>query len=227
MAITWQVVERGFIRFLTLFLPASVGIAIERRFRGYQESCNLKLSHVAFVSFGSSGRTWLRVLLSKALALQHDLNTDAIIDLDNLHRLCPGIPIAFFTHDNYLRDYTGSGPSKIAFRRKPVLLLVRHPADVAVSQYFQWKHRMRWRKKIINNYPLQANLSLFDFAMHRECGLPKIIRFMNEWAADITTIPKLALVRYEDLRSDTEPELTRVLNFIGVQIDRENLRKAV
>ena len=34
--------------------------------------------------------------------------------------------------------------------------MVRDPADVAVSQYFQWKFRMTDRKKTINDYPPAA-----------------------------------------------------------------------
>ncbi len=37
---------------------------------------------------------------------------------------------------------------------KKVVLMVRNPADTAVSQYYQWKFRMTARKKRINNYPL-------------------------------------------------------------------------
>ena len=39
------------------------------------------------------------------------------------------------------------------FYDKKVVLLVRSPQDVAVSQYFQWKFRMRPRKKALNEYP--------------------------------------------------------------------------
>lgn len=95
MAITWQGLEREVTRFSGRLLPADIGTAIERRWRGYQESRSLRRSQAVVVSFGSSGRTWLRVLLSRAFALEHDLRTDAIIDLDNLHRFCGDIPVLF------------------------------------------------------------------------------------------------------------------------------------
>jgi hypothetical protein len=227
MAITWRGLEREVTRFPGLLLPADVGIAIERRFRGYRESRNLRRSHVVVVSFGSSGRTWLRVLMSRAFALEHDLRSDTIIDLDNLHRQCAEIPIVFFTHDNYLRDHTGDGPLKTVFAQKPVLLLVRHPADVAVSQYFQWKYRMRKRKKAINRYPLESDLPLFDFVMRTECGLPKIIKFMNEWAAELKALPKLTVLRYEDLRNDTEAELARIFSLIGARVNPKNIGESI
>ena len=69
--------------------------------------------------------------------------------IDSLARSLPlarsesrrAIPSIFFTHDNYLEDYTGNLDSKADFYGKRVVLLVRNPKDVAVSQYFQWKYR--------------------------------------------------------------------------------------
>ena len=62
---------------------------------------------------------------------------------------------------------------------------MRSPQDTAVSQYFQWKHRMRPAKKGLNDYPEHgADVSVFDFVMRPGAGLPKIIDFMNLWAAE-------------------------------------------
>ena len=40
-------------------------IGVERWMRGFLESRRLRNADVAVVSFGKSGRTWLRVLLSR------------------------------------------------------------------------------------------------------------------------------------------------------------------
>ena len=206
---------------------SEIGIVLERFFRGFQEKRNLQRSQAIVASFGSSGRTWLRALLSRAFVLEHGLQTNLIIDLDNLNRLCVDVPIVFFTHDNYLRNYTGDGSSKKAFAHKPVLFLARHPGDVAVSQYYQWKYRMRRRKKKINNYPLEPELSLFEFVMSTECGLPKIIRFMNEWADQLDVLPTHLVIRYEDLRTDTAAELERVIAFLGGHVRSTNIIGAI
>ena len=55
-----------------------------------------------------------------------------LIGFDNFHRKRREVPRIFFTHDNYLKDYTGDGDSKQAYRRCKVVLLVRDPRDVAV-----------------------------------------------------------------------------------------------
>ena len=72
------------------------------------------------------------------------------------------------------------------FYGKKVVLLVRHPADVAVSQFHQWKFRMRPHKKALNNYPAHGTeVDVFDFVMDEDAGLPKVIDFMNAWAQEL------------------------------------------
>jgi sulfotransferase family protein len=133
---------------------------------------------------------------------------------DNLHRLKPDVPIIHFTHDNYVRDYTGKN-SKADFYDKCVVLMARDPRDTAVSQYFQWKHRMKTRKKIINQYPADGSISIYNFAMSDSAGLPKIIRFMNGWACEIERVTRHHILRYEDLRADTASTLGGLLRFLN------------
>ena len=80
-----------------------------------------------------------------------------------------------------------------------MIFLARDPRDVAVSQYFQWKYRMKPNKKDINAYPT-ADLEPFEFVMS-EAGLPKVIEFMNLWAKEAPRIREFMIVRYEDLRA--------------------------
>jgi Sulfotransferase domain len=78
-----------------------------------------------------------------------------------------------------------------------VLLLVRHPADTAVSQFFQWKHRMKPRKRMLNSYPATKDgPSLADFVLSETAGIPKIIRFMNQWASELDRMSDVLVVRY-------------------------------
>ena len=110
-----------------------------------------------------------------------------MLGFDNLHKANAGIPRVFFTHGNYLRDYTGRGyDSKVDFRGKKIVLLVRDPRDVAVSQYFQWNFRMRPNKKLLNDYPPHGQeMSIFQFMLYREQGLPQVIRYFNGWLTGI------------------------------------------
>ena len=116
------------------------------------------------VSFGKSGRTWLRVLLSRVYQLQHGLGERAVIGFDNLHFQADGVPKIMFTHDNYVKDYTGHRDSKADFYDKKVVFLARDPRDVAVSQYFQWKYRMKPNKRA-DQYLSSGELTPFEFVV--------------------------------------------------------------
>jgi len=209
-------ITRELVRAATFFLPEQKRIAIDRQLRGREEFNKLQQADCAIVSYGKSGRTWLRVMLSRFYQLKHGLPENSLIGFDNLHAKNPEIPLIFFTHDNYLKDFVGYADSKKDYYRKKVVLLVRDPRDVVVSQYFQWKHRMRPWKKRLNSYPAHgADISEFQFAMDQDAGLPKIIDFLNLWADEAGKVDQLLVIRYEDMRRNTVEVLGQILDFIG------------
>jgi hypothetical protein len=207
-------------------LPSGPRYRIERRVRGWFEQRRLDQADYAVVSFGKSGRTWVRVMLSRLYQLEHGLPEAELLEFDNYHRANPAIPRILFTHDNYLRDYTGDGASKRAYREQRVVLLVRHPADVTMSQYFQWKHRMRPHKIRLNQYPLNQDLSPWEFMMGPS-GLAKVVTFMNEWADGFGEVRNGLVVRYEDLRADTARELARLAAFLGLESSADRIADVV
>ena len=201
---------------LAFFLPEARRIRFERWLRGREETRRLRRADVAVVSFGKSGRTWLRVMISRYYQLVYGIPDSALLGFDNYHRRNSKIPKIFFTHDNYIKDYTGEYDSKASFYGKKIVLLVRNPKDIAVSQFFQWQHRMRPAKKKLNQYPPHgANVSAFDFVMDPNCGLPDIIAYLNLWAREAKNVESLLIVRYEDMRSDPNKTLRRVMEFVN------------
>lgn len=227
-----QAIVKQLMRFLMrcsiFYLPSERKIVIERRWRGREQLAKLRLADCVVVSFGKSGRTWLRVLLSRFYQIRHGLPERALIGFDNLHRRNRAIPKIFFTHDNYLKDYTGNRDSKVDYHGRKVVLLVRHPADVAVSQYHQWRHRMRPGKKALNAYPRHGEeVSTFEFVARRDAGLAKVIDFMNGWAREMPRLEDLLLVRYEDMRAHPEAALREILEFIGTPGTEEEIREAI
>jgi hypothetical protein len=224
----WKLLTRELAVLLAFWMPADRRRRLERRLRGKEEFRRLRRADCVVVSFGKSGRTWLRVLLSRFFQLRYGLRKSAFIGFDNLHRRDARIPRIFFTHDNYLRDYTGNLDNRADFYDRRTVLLVRHPADVAVSQYFQWKFRMRPHKKGLNKYPEHgAEVSVYDFVSDEEAGLPKVIEFMNAWARELPRVRERLVVRYEDLRADTGGELGRVLRFMGQEPTAAELQDCV
>ncbi len=228
-----QVILKKLTRELTLLLmfafPEEKKIAVERWLRGREEARKLRQADCVVVSYGKSGRTWLRVMLSRFYQVKHGLSEKNLMGFDNLQRKDSAIPAIFFTHDNYLKDYTKHTDSKEDFYGKKVVLLVRDPRDVAVSQFFQWKYRMRPKKKNLNKYPAHGeDVSIYDFVMNPDAGLPSIIEYMNLWAREMPRLePNILVVRYEDMRVRTGEVLRQIVDFIGTPGTEEQIREAV
>ncbi len=198
---------------LCFFLPSSRRKRLERWLRGREEYHKLHNADAVIVSFGKSGRTWLRLMLSRFYSARYGLNQHLLVDCANMHKKNTAIPILFFSHDNYLGNYTGQRTSKADFYNKKVIFLIRHPLDVAVSQFFQWQYRMRASKKKLNDYPTDPHLSLYDFMLH-PAGLPRVVDYLNTWSAAFSQIKDLHIIRYEAMRTDPHTELRRLLVFL-------------
>ena len=228
MADTARAVVRHLIMLLCFWLPAQRRKKIERWLRGREEFKKLEKSDWVLMSWGKSGRTWLRVMLSRAYQLKGGLDARELLDFDNLKQLDPQLPAVFFTHNNYLRDYTGNQESKAHFKGKRIVLQVRDPRDVAVSQFFQWQFRMRPNKKFINDYPPHgADIGVWDFVLDKDAGLPRIIDYFNGWARAIPELQDVLVVRYEDMRTEPAAVLGRILEFTGTEVTPEQVQEAV
>jgi hypothetical protein len=198
--------------------PEAAILAAERKLRGVEQFEKLQRADVVVVSFGKSGRTWLRVMMSHLFRVMYKLPRNAVLGFDNFHNLNREVPKVFFTHDNYIKDFTGDVHSKEPFYNKRVILLARDPRDVAVSQFFQWKFRIKPTKVAINNYPPQgSDISLFDFVMGDNGGsMQAVTNYLNLWAAEVGKMEYFHLLRYEDLRTRPREELRRLLDFMHI-----------
>ena len=87
---------------------------------------------------------------------------------------------------------------------------------------------MRPGKKSLNDYPDHGiDLELFPFMLDRSAGLPKVIDYLNLWAAEAPKCRDFLLVRYEDMRTDTAATLRRIVEFIGTPGTDEQIAAAV
>ncbi len=204
-------------------------LAAERKLRGVEQMDKLNRADIVIVSFGKSGRTWLRVMISHLFRVMYGLPENAIIGFDNFHNLNRAIPRIFFTHDNYIKDLTGDTETKRPFYGKRVVLLARDPRDVAVSQFFQWKFRMKPSKVAINRYPPRDSAtSIFDFVTGDNGGsIQAIADYMNLWARESGRVEAFHLLRYEDLRAAPHEELRRLLDFMQVEASEDQVAQAV
>jgi len=210
-------------------LPDARRRHVGRWLRGWSESLLLNGADAAVVSYGKSGRTWLRLMLSRFYQQRHGLPEGTFLEYDNLSRRTPEIPTLFFTHGNYLRDFTGHFDAVADdFRKKRVLLLVRDPRDIAVSQYFQWAHRMTPHKGWLNRYPVKNDdLTVWQFVAEHEAGLDRAIHFLNTWAEATSELEAIEVIRYEDMRIEPEAALHRALRFLGADPDQAGVHDAV
>jgi hypothetical protein len=224
----WAVVTRYLITAGLFFLPRRRRIAIERHLRGKEEYRKLQRADWVLMSWGKSGRTWFRVMLSRFYQLKHTLPMRHLLEFDNLHKKNPAIPRVLFSHNNYMRDYLQDWDTLNHFRGKKVVMLVRDPRDVAVSQFFQWKYRMRPHKKLLNEYPAHGeDVTTFDFVTNPACGVPRIIDFFNGWARALPELKDILIIRYEDMREDPAAVMQQVLDFVGTPGTPQQIEQAV
>jgi len=224
----WAVSSRQLLLWALFFLPRDRRIALERRLRGKEEFRKLQLADWVLMSWGKSGRTWFRVMLSRFYQIKYALPQRELLNFDNLHRKDPAIPRVLFSHNNYLRDCLQDWTTLNHFRGKKIVLLVRDPRDVAVSQFFQWRYRMRPHKKLLNEYPPHGrDVSIFEFVTDPRAGVPRIIDFFNGWAAELPVREDILLIRYEDMRANPQAVMQRVFEFVGTPGTDEEIRQAV
>ena len=77
---------------LLFWLPKEREKRINRWLRGHEEYCKLQQADAIIVSFGKSGRTWLRVMISRFYSFKYGLKASSLIGFDNMHNKNKAIP---------------------------------------------------------------------------------------------------------------------------------------
>ncbi len=183
---------------------------------------------VLVVSYTKSGRTWLRVLLSNYYSRRFGLSDKELIDGDNFHRQQTEVPKIFFAPDTRF-PYPELGPPKVhAAPHQKIVFLVRDPRDVAVSLFFHVRNRASERELRRKKIPPGAReLDIDSFVLDPSFGAGRMIGYLNRWAEQRHTLRQAHLLRYEDLRADTEAVFADLLAFIGETVDPEQVAETV
>ena len=180
------------------------------------------------MSYEKSGRTWLRVMLSRYYQIRCDLDENQLLNYDKMHTLHRSVPTILFTHNRYLKHDGGEIVSILERSPNKVILLVRDPRDVAVSMYFHWKYRMKERNRILDGLPPSGtDLTLYDFVVGQDTGLIDVIEFMNRWQIEHQRTDRVVMFRYEELRADTAGQLRKVLATLGEQPGEAEIEESV
>jgi hypothetical protein len=160
------------------------------------------------VSFPKCGRTWVRLLLGRALQQHFGLPDGA--DLFELHKLAelnPRVPCVDATHDDDAQWKTADhvDRDKRRYRRHRVILLVRDPRDVIVSLYFQKRDRRDAYRGTLD-----------DFLDEPIGGFASLLAFYDAWADNLDAPAATLVARYEDMHAEPAAQLRRMLEFLGV-----------
>jgi hypothetical protein len=172
------------------------------------------------ISFPNSGRTWLRILIGKALCEKFGFSDEIIIDTYKITSKA-GILRTQFIHDYSAiiegYNYYELPTDKSEYAGKNIIFLVRDIRDVLVSHYFQATKRVG-----------SFNGSISDFIRHDKYGARKIITFYNIWHDNMSKPKRFLLVRYEDMHKSPEKITASVLRFLGLDyIEDDIIRTAV
>lgn len=191
------------------------------------------------VSFPKSGNTWTRFLIGN---LTHP---DEPVTFANVDRIVPDI------HGMAVRNVRTLLPPRVlksheSFdpRYRRIIYIVRDPRDVAVSSY----HFARKGRHIADSLPLQTYVSTIFLRVGHTYGnwgehvrswlvnpsnVSRMLRRQNFSTRHIPELGppvhgrRLSVLRYEDLLENTEQELTKVAEFMGLKASLEQITRAV
>ena len=181
---------------------------------------NTNTVRVWIVSYPKCGRTWLEVMLGKALCLEKGLPDENIWDLRRL-TADAGFMKTFFTHDgadiSFAKRYAELTTDKSYYKNKKVIILRRDYRDALVSCYFQATKRLSLFEG-----------SLSEFIRDDRFGIAKIATFYDGWEKNKKFVNDYLDLSYEELHHTPEACLRSVLNFIGANDFPEGIvREAV
>ena len=187
---------------------------------------------VYLISYPKCGRTWLRLMIGRAISTHFHLPEDEeILFLRSNRRFHSQVPRITVVHEDrpMLKAPEELATDKHRFRNKKVIFLARDPRDVIVSSYFE----MTRRDKLFGENPYEKRQkgfegSLPEFIAARVGGYETLLTYYNIWAANRNIPAGFLLVRYEDLKANPKQQLRRILDFLGLdQVTDDEIAESV
>jgi hypothetical protein len=220
----------------TMVLPRPLRVRVRRTLLERLEIERAEAARLVIVGHPKSGNTWLRTMLSRLYQVRFGMPSDFTVKTDELalrHPLAPRLLASngWYSYEAVLGEALAESAADSPLRRKPVVLLARHPSDIAVSWYHQFTRRQSAYKRELINACLEHRLDhrsidMWSFVRHSEIGLPMLIDFLNTWERRVSKLPRGLIVRYEDLREDPVPELRRITQLMGEDFHDKELAAA-
>ena len=196
--------------------------AIGRRLLDWRQH---QRTQVYLLSYPKCGRTWLRLMIGKALDEQFELGSSDPMDLAAMSARVPTIPRIRVRHEFKWYQPGAVESSKEQYRDKTVVFLVRDPRDVVVSMYFNATKRQHLNDEAQRRYMFEGDLGLY--LRHPVGSLDQIIDYYNVWAESREVPRRFCLVRYEELHADAGAALRAVLGAMGITVSEAAVDRAV
>jgi len=205
---------------LLRIVPGSTALRWKRDLR---DASWLPDADVVLISFPKSGRTFVRAMLARLFQRQFGIDERALLDFPTLRRAAPEVPRLLVTHaGDAMREAEEVLVDPADYRGKKIVLLARHPGDVAVSRYHHLKHRSRDRaRQKLAEQPLET------FVWSEKGGIEAIVKYLNEWARLRAQDLPVTIVRYEDFLSEPQQTLSTLASALGLNAGAEDIGDAV
>ena len=175
---------------------------------------NLTSFDVFVASYPRSGNTWLRMMLFQILMGQSPLFTDVdqvLPDVGKHEKALPVLPQncrLIKTHESYRSEYGRA------------VYLVRDARDVALSEFAY--------QKALGLIPDDFDRYLARFLRGTVNPFGSWQDHVNSWMrAQEDGRAQIFLMRYDQLRRDPVPSLSKIMEFLGVSVTPEAIERAV
>jgi Sulfotransferase domain len=168
------------------------------------------------VSYPKSGNTWTRFLIANLL------HPDEPANFGNIDRLVPESEEMTARQLKHLpRPRIMKSHEYFDARFRKVIYIVRDPRDVAVSQF----HFLRKRRRITDDSSIEKFVTLFIAG--GTCDYGSWGSNVASWLVTRQNADGFLLLRYEDMMTRTNEELSRIAAFLGLHVAPENIAQAV
>lgn len=200
---------------LLRIVPGSAALRLKRDLR---DAAWLSEADAVIISYPKSGRTFVRAMLARLYQRRFGIDERGLLEFSMLRAAPQHVPRLLFTHaGDTMRepDEIALEPSDYAHAK--VVLVARHPGDIAVSRYHHLKHRSRDKaRQRLAGQPLEK------FVWDRQGGIPSTVAFLNRVAA----LPGVTIIRYEDFLAEPEQALGHLAQAIGLDVPHEDIADA-
>jgi hypothetical protein len=201
---------------LLRLVPGSTALRLKRDLR---DTAWLKEADAVVASYPKSGRTFVRAMVARLYQRRFGIDERRLLEFPMLRRAPAGAPRLLFTHaGDAMRRPAEIRVDPAEYGHARVVLISRHPGDIAVSRYYHLKHRSRDKaRQLLAAQPLET------FVWAEEGGIPSIVTFLNQFAA----LPNVTIIRYEDFLAEPERSLRVLADAVGLETETTDIADAV